>query len=230
MRKIEIKAQPRTITGKQVKSLRKAGFIPAVIYGNKFTALNIQIPIKEFSKVYSEAGESTLVYVNLDNESYPSIIHNVAVDPVSDLYIHADFYKVRLDEKIKAGITVELIGESPAVKSLGGILVKNINEIEVEGLPQNLPHAFEIDISKLEKFGDNIKIKDLKIESDIEVLANPEDIILLIQEPISEEKLKEQLETTSADTVDEVEVIKKEKKEEEPAEENTEPKTAPEKP
>lgn len=220
--KIEIQAKPRTIIGRQVKTLRKKGFVPAVIYGNNFEALNIQVFTKDFQKVYAEAGESTLVYVNLDKETYPTIIHDVATDSVSDDVLHVDFYKVRLDEKIKAKIPVVIIGESPAVKGLGGILVRNINEIEVEGFPQDLPHEFEVDISSLAQFRDHVQIKDLKVPKNVEIQAGADEIIALIQEPISEAKLKESLETGTA-SVDDIEVIKKEKAEAEPAEGETAP-------
>lgn len=219
MQKIEIQAQGRTITGRASKSLRAKGLVPAVIYGHNFAPINIQIPEKDFQKAYAKAGESTLVYLTLDADSYPAIIHQVARDPVSDRFIHADFQKVRLDEKIKAKIPVAIIGESPAVKGLGGILVKNINEIEVEGLPQNLPHQFDVDISGLAQFRDSFQIKQLAVPAGVEIKANMEDIIVLVQEPISEEKLKESLETAPATTVEDVEVIKKEKKEEEVGEE-----------
>lgn len=224
MSKVEIQAQPRSIVGRQVKTLRTSGFVPAVLYGHHFKALNIQIPTKTFEKCYAEAGESTLVYVKLDGKSHPTIIHDVARDPVSDRFLHADFYKVKLDKKIKAKIPLAIVGESPAVKGLGGILIKNINEIEVEGFPQDLPHQFDVDISMLAQFRDHVQIKDLKIPAHVEVKANPEDIIALIQEPISEAKLKESLETAPATGVENVEVIKKEPK---PGEEVAEGETAP---
>lgn len=218
MQKIELSAQPRTIIGRATKSLRTQDLVPGVIYGHNFASVNIQIPLKAFQKAYGLAGESTLLYVRLGDDSYPTIIHDVAIDPVSDKPIHADFYKVKLDEKIHAKIPLIIIGESPAVKGLGGILVKNINEIEVEGFPQDLPHQFDVDISKLEKFRDHVQIKDLVISDLLTITANSEEIIALIQEPISEEKLKESLETAPAAGVDDVEVIKKEKKEGEVAE------------
>ncbi len=216
MQKVELQAQPRVIVGRKSKTLKTKGLIPAVIYGHNFKALNIQVSIKEFQKVYAEAGESTLVYVKLENESYPAIINDVTVDPVDDHLVHADFYKVKLDEKIHAKIPVVVMGESAAVKD-GGILVKNINEIEVEGFPQDLPHEFTVDISALKKIRDHIQVKDLKVPANIEIKANPEEIIVLVQEPISEEKLKESLEA-AAPTTDDVEVIEKEKKEEDVAE------------
>ncbi len=222
MQRVEIYAQPRSIIGRASKTLRTKGVLPAVLYGNDFKSLNIQVSAKDFQKVYAEAGESTLVYVKLDKETYPTIIHDVATDAVSDALLHVDFYKVRLDEKIKAKIPVVIVGESPAVKGLGGILVRNINEIEVEGFPQDLPHQFEVDISSLAQFRDHVQIKDLKVPKNVEIQAGAEEIIALIQEPISEAKLKESLETASA-SVDDIEVIKKEKAEVEPAEGETAP-------
>ncbi len=218
MKKVELQAQPRTVVGRATKQLRKKGLIPAVLYGHNFASRNIEVAEKEFKKVYKEAGESTLVYVNIDKESFPAIINDVAVNAVSDAFEHADFYKVRLDEKIKARVPVVIMGEAPAVKAFQAIMVKNINEIEVEGLPQDLPHEFTIDAGVLMKIGDEIKVKDLKIPANIELKANPDEIVVLMQAPISEEQLKADLEVSAA-TVDDVEVIKKEEKEEVPADE-----------
>src|SRR3990167_3483509 len=160
--KIELKADKRTIMGKQVRSLRNSGFIPAVLYGKGQETLSLQVPIKEFHKVLKEAGESTLVYVHVGKDTYPTIIHDVAKDPVKDDIIHADFYKVSLTEKIKTKVPVVFVGESSAVKDLAGIFVRNINELEVEALPQNLPHEILINISVLKNFGDRITVSDLK--------------------------------------------------------------------
>ncbi len=214
-----MRAETRNITGRKVKSLRREGFVPAVIYGHGFESLPIQVPVKDFEKVYAEAGESSVVYLNLGENNYPTIIQDVARDPMSDKFLHADFYKVRLDEKIKAKIPLNFIGESLAVKEFGGILVKNISEIEVEGFPQDLPHQIDVDISSLKELKEHILVKDLSVSSKLKIEADPESIVALVQEPISEEELKAQLETPAA-TPEEVEVVKKEKAEEEaPAEE-----------
>ena len=131
------------------------------------------------------------------------MIKDVQRDPVTDQIIHADFYKVNLKEKIKAKVPVVFIGESEAVKG-GGILVKTVSELEVEALPQDLPHEISVDISVLNSFGDEIKIKDIKVLDDVKIEANPEDVVALVQEP-REEKAEE-----VAPSVEEVEVIKKE--------------------
>jgi len=215
MERMTIQAQPRHITGRKVKSLRRRGLVPAVIYGHGFNSLPIQVPLKEFERVYTEAGETTIVYLNIEGKEYPTIIQDVAKDPISDELLHADFYKVRLDEKIKARIPLNFVGESPAVKNLGGILVKNISEIEVEGFPQDLPHQIDVDISSLKELKSQILIKDLPVSKKLKVEADPAAIVVLVQEPISEEELKAQLETPTVPSAEEVEVIKKEKEKEE---------------
>lgn len=214
----------REIIGRKVKLLRREGFVPAVIYGHGFDSLPIQVSVKDFEKVYAEAGESSVIYLNLEEKSYPAIIQDVARDPVSDKFLHVDFYKVRLDEKIKAKIPLNFTGESPAVRDSGGILVKNISEIEVEGFPQNLPHQIDVDISGLTELKSHILVKDLPISNKLEVKAEPEAIVALVQEPISEEELKAQLEAPAAPAPEEIEMVKKEKVEEEvPAAEEVTP-------
>lgn len=217
MKQTTIQAQPRHIMGRKSKSLRREGFLPAVIYGHGFDSVSVQVSLKDFESIYAEAGESTIIYLNIDGQNYPVIIHDVARDPLNSRPIHADFYKVRLDEKIKAKIHLNFVGESPATKNLGAILVKNMSEIEVEGFPQDLPHQIDVDLSPLIKFGSEIRVKDLPIAANLEIKNDHDAIVVLVQEPISEEKLKAQLETQTA-TVEEVEVIKKEKPEAEAAE------------
>ncbi|HZZ99672.1 MAG TPA: 50S ribosomal protein L25 [Candidatus Paceibacterota bacterium] len=226
--KIELEAQPRTVIGSGLGALRRSGLIPAVLYGKDQEAISLQVPEKNFRKTLKEAGESTLVYVTVAGESYPTIIHDIARDPASDNIIHADFYKVNLKEKIKTEVPVVFTGESPAVTELGGIFIRNVNELEVEALPQNLPHELSIDISVLKQFGDKITIADLKRGlGDLAELTAEDDeaIIATVQEPISEEELQKSLEGETA-TVEDVEVVEKEKKEEEPAEDETPAPTA----
>lgn len=226
--KIELNAQIRTAIGKGLNALRKSGYIPAVLYGKNQEPISLQIVLEDFNKVFKAAGESTLVYVNVSDQIYPTIIHDVAKDSITDDILHADFYKVRLDEKITAHVPVVFIGEAPAVKDLGGIFVRNVNELEVEALPQNLPHELTIDLSVLKNFDDKITIKDLKKELDdlTELTTENDDaVIATVQEPMSEEELQASLEEPTAG-VEDVEVIEKEKKEgeettEETAEETT---------
>lgn len=210
--KIELEAQIRTILGSKVRGLRNSGYIPAVLYGKGQEALNLQVPVKDFNKVLKEAGESTLVYVHVGQDTYPTIIHDVSKDPVKDHIIHADFYKVSLTEKIKTKVPVVFVGDSPAVKDLAGIFVRNVNELEVEALPQNLPHEITVDISYLKNFGDQVLVKDLDLGPDVKIEAEADAILATVQEPKSQEELDAELAAPTAG-VEDVKVIEKEKKE-----------------
>jgi len=211
--KIELNAQKREVVGGGLNSLRKSGFIPAVLYGKNQESISLQVPVKDFKKAFDSAGESTLIFLNVDDQVYPTIINNIAKDAVSDNILHADFYKVRLDEKIKAKVEVVFSGEAPAVRDLGAIFVRNTNELEIEALPQDLPHEITVDISSLKNIGDQILVKDLKLDSKLKVVAEPEEIIATAQEPMSQEELEKALEAPTT-TIEDVEVIKKEKEEE----------------
>jgi len=221
--KIELQAQKRDITGRKVKQVRRAGFVPAVLYGKGQASIALQIPIKDFDKVLKLAGESTLVYLNVADlpgqaggQSYPTIIKDVARNPLKDNVIHADFYKVRLDEKIKTNVPVVFIGEAPAVKELNGIFVRNVNELEVEALPQDLPSEISIDISVLKVFGEQIHLKDINLGDKIKLMGEPDEIIATVQEPKSQEELEAELAepTTDVSAVEEIELEKKEGDEE----------------
>jgi len=215
--KIELNAQVRTAIGGRLDGLRRSGYVPAILYGKSQESIPLQVPVRDFIKVFESAGESTLVYINVDGQVYPVIINDVARDPVTDDVLHADFYKVRLDQKIKTKISVVFTGESPAVRDSGGIFVRNVNELEVEGLPQDLPHEITVDISSMTNIGDQILVKDIKLGSGLKIMADAEEIIATAQEPMSEEELQKALEEPTT-TVEEVEVIKKEKEEEVPVE------------
>lgn len=204
MERIELQAQKRESVGKTLSSLRKEGFLPSVVYGHNFEAVPIQIKYVDFEKAFKMAGESTLINLRIEDKEEPAVIKDIQKDPVSDKIIHADFYRVNLKEKIKAKVPLVIVGESEAVKN-GGILVKTVNELEVEALPQDLPHEFQIDISGLQNFGDHVQIKDILISDKVKVEANSEDIVALVQEPRKEEVVE-----VVPPSIEEVEVIKKE--------------------
>ncbi|MBP6886242.1 MAG: 50S ribosomal protein L25 [Candidatus Pacebacteria bacterium] len=207
--KLEISAEPREVVGRRVKHMRAEGILPAVLYGKGQEALNLQVPVRDFEKAFRQAGESTLIYLNVGKDSYPTIIKDVARNFLTGAILHADFYKVSLTEKIKAMVPVVFIGESLAVKDLKAIFVRIANELEVEALPQNLPHEITVDISSLKAFGDQITIADLAV-ADVTFTAETGDVVATVQEPKSEAELEAELAAPTTD-VTAVEEIKKEK-------------------
>ncbi len=211
---LELVAELRQITGRRNKELREKGFIPAVLYGQKIKNLNLEVKEYDFNNIYEEAGESTLIKLKIKDEKERSVlVQEVAKNPVSDKIIHIDFNEVRMDEKIIVEIPLVFIGESAAVETDAGVLVKNVQEIEVEALPSDLPHEIEVDISVLKTFDDVINIKDLKIPEKVEIKANLDDVVASVIPPRSEEEL-DALEETPSDGVEGIEVEEKGKKEE----------------
>jgi large subunit ribosomal protein L25 len=210
---ITLEAKKRTVTGKAVSQLREKGLLPAVMYGHKQDALNLEVNEQAFLKAFRVAGESTLIDLVIDGKPNKVLIQEVAHDPLSDKVIHADFHKVLLTEKMHTKIPFAFIGEAKAVKSLGAVLVKNVSELDVECLPTALVHEIPVDISKLENFGDIIHLKEIMIPPGITVLhLHGDDPVVSAAAPRSEEELKE-LEEKPVETVEGVEVIKKEKAE-----------------
>jgi len=214
----KLKATKREITGSGVEKLRKEGLVPAVIYGKGKENINLSINKIEFNKVFSKAGENSLIDLFIENDSRPHnvLAHDVQFHPVNDEPIHIDFYEVRMDEEVETEVPLVFINESPAVKDLEGTLITNKTEITVKCLPANIPHEISVDISKLITFEDTIKASDLNIPANVELLMEPEETIALVNPPRSEEELKE-LEAEVVENVEAVEATE-EKKEGEEAE------------
>ena len=209
---LNLLAQKREVVGTKVAELRNKGLLPAVLYGPKIKNQVLQVNEREFSKIYEEAGESSLVTLKLDAKNFQVLVRETQKDPFSGKFLHVDFYQPLLTEETEASIPLVFEGEAPAVKELGGTLVKNIHEVDVKALPQNLPHEIKVNIEKLKTFEDSILIKDLVVPKDVEILKDAEEIVALVT---PQEKVEEELERPIEEKVDEVEKVEKEKKEEE---------------
>ena len=187
---IILTAKKRNILGKPVGKLRNQNVLPGVVYGHDLASTPLEVNEKEFKQAFKQAGENTLVSLQIDGKTVPVIIHDVQMHYLKDYPIHVDFYAVNMNEKLKTHIPVRFTGESSAVKGLGGVLVKNLSEIEVECLPGDLPQYFEVDISSLNTFEDVIRVSSLKVSDKVKILASPEEMIANVAVPRSEEELK----------------------------------------
>jgi len=198
---------------KSPDSIRKKGGIPAVFYGRKETSTPITVPAADFKKVWKEAGESSIITLSLGEEEreLTALINDVALDPVRSTPIHADFYIIEADRPVEVSVPLEFIGESVAVKDLGGILVKVMHEIEVRGLPRDLPQHLTVPVSSLLTLESQILVKDISLPSGVTILSNPLDVVasITVFKEEEEEKLAEAFDATA------IEVEKKGKKEEE---------------
>ncbi len=207
-----IKTKKRDVLGKKVKTLRQKGFLPAVVYGGDNENIPLVLPLKDFENVLKKAGETTLVRLEIEGESRPRnvLIYDVVRDPMTSAAVHVDFYQVKMDEKIITKVPLAFVGDSAAVKDLGGVLVKAMQEIEIRALPADLPHEITVDISKIATFEDHVLVRDLKSPAGVEVLENPETPVASVIPPRSEEELAALTEEV-AEKVDEVKVEVEEK-------------------
>ena len=234
---LSLSAKIRKDLGKKVKALRKKGVIPAILYGpeihpvkssgagakqfNRVKNLPLEIDSKEFEKILKEAGESSLVKLQVKdedkkNKEFVVLIHEIENDPLTLKPIHIDFYQPRLKEEVEALVPLIFEGESKAVKELGGTLVKNISEVKVKALPLNLPKEIKVSIEKLKTFEDEIYISDLKLPEGVKILKGPNEIVAFAAPP---EKVEEELAKPVEEKVEEVEKVVEKKEEKEEAEE-----------
>lgn len=190
--------------------LRASGFMPAVVYGKKTPSTSIAVSQKEFIKVLKVAGESSVVTLKGEKASYDVLIHDVAYDAVSDMPIHVDFYVFEKGKKLEVEVPLEFVGVSPAIKDLGGSLVKTLHEIKISAEPQNMPHSISVDISSLVTFESQILASDIKLPAGVDLMEKPDEVVASVAEP----KPDEVEEVTAPVDLSAIEVEKKGKKEE----------------
>ena len=217
MEKINLKV---TLRGEEnLKQEREKGMIPAVLYGQKKENKSLWLEELAFGKVFEKAGENTVVVLDLEGGAKDNVlICDYQIDPLSGKFRHVDFLRIIMKEDVETNVPLVFVGEAPAVKEKGGILIKVLDEVEVKCLPGNIPQEFEVDLTKLVNFEDVIAISDLAIPEGVEILDDPETVIASVSEPRSEEELAELNEKVEEDVSKVSEV--KEKTEEESAPEN----------
>ncbi len=213
---ITLHAQKRSKTDK-LADLRKAGLVPAVVYGAGVENTPISVPAVDFKKVYKEAGETSAISLKVTDSSTQAvknmscIIHELQRDPVRGTAMHVDFLSVDMHKSINAHVPVEFVGASEAVKNGVGTLVKVMHEIEVSALPADMPHNIEIDVSALATLDDQILISDIKFPAGVVPVAQGDEVVVSVT-PVHEEVESAPLDLSA------IEVEKKGKKDEEPAE------------
>lgn len=199
MAEIVIKANRREIVGKKVQGLRREGMLPAVVYGRQIEPFPILMVYKETSKLLERTGSSALVVLEINGEKYFSIVRDRQRDPLTGRIQHVDFQAVSLTEKVRTEVRVHFIGESPAVENYLGILLPNLESLEIECLPGSLPDHIDVDLSALKEIGDSIVVRDLNLPAGVEVLTNLDDVVVVVAAPQAEEVVEEKVEAIEAE-------------------------------
>lgn len=208
---LELKAEKREIFGKKLKVARRAGRLPVVAYGPKEAPAAFFVDEKSFRQLLEKAGESSIISLETGKEHKEVLIHEVAYHPVTGIPVHADLYVVEKGKTLKLHIPLEFTGLAPAVKELGGTLVKVLHDVEIEALPKDLPQHLTVDTSSLVALDSQILVKDIKVPAGVKVLHRPEEVVALIG------TAKEEVEEAAPVDLAAIEVEKKGKKEEEGA-------------
>ena len=177
MEKVVINASKRDVIGKQVKALRREGKLPAVIYGRHTEPVNINLDAHSASLALGKLTSSSLVTINVDGKEYPALVREKQRDYIKNRLLHVDFLAVSLDEKIRTYVSVNFIGVSTAVKDFNAVLVKNLEQLEVECLPTDLPERIDVDITALTKPGEGIRVREVPISDKIRILNDPETMV-----------------------------------------------------
>lgn len=206
MEKVKLQVNKREATKKAVKKLRLQNLVPAVLYGRGKENLNLELSQHDFEKIIREHGTTSILLLEIEGDGQKNVlIQELEHHPVTGVVTHIDFYEVSMTEKITTVVPLVFVGDSVAVIELGGSLITNKDEVEIECLPSNLPHNIEIDISVLADFDSAIHIKDIKVPEGVEIKDDPEEMVAAVEAPRSEEEMAELEEPVEAPEMPEAE-------------------------
>ena len=212
---VELTAEKRTVTGKHVRQLRRDGWVPGVMYGHGFEPVPLQFEERSLAHILSKVGGSQLVGINVKGDKQPemALVRDVQRDPIRGNFLHVDFYRVRMTERLTAEVPLVVVGESAVIEAGEGILLQGISAIEVECLPGDLVDAIEVDLSDLVEIDQGIYVRDLAVPAGIDVLTDIDEMIVRIV-PLEAEEIEEEEEEELMPGAEEVEVITEAKEEE----------------
>jgi len=211
-KEVIIKAEKRSVKGKQVGALRRQGLLPGVIYGRHLDAFPIQMDQHDASSKLGQLTSSSLVIIDVDGKKHTAIVRDRQKDVIYGNLLHVDFLAVSLTDKLRTSVGIELVGEAPVTESYDVVIMQNLDKLEIECLPGDLPERIEIDLSVLRTPDDFIAVNAVKLGDKVEILTNLEDVIVSVTYVAQEAE-------EVAEGEEEPEILEKGKKEDEEEEE-----------
>jgi large subunit ribosomal protein L25 len=179
MDRVILQATKRTVTGKQVKQLRRQGQLPGVVYGYKVESTPISLDAHDAGLIIPRLTSSSIVTIELDGKHIPALVREKQKNYIKNILTHVDFQAVSLTEKIRTAVSLQFYGIAPAIKEFQAAIVTNMAEIEVEALPTDLPERIEVDLSGLANLGDSVHVRDLVLPATVTVLSDPDDVVVV---------------------------------------------------
>lgn len=207
---ISLNAKHRAERGKNAsRRMRAADLVPVTVYGGGQDVTSATVAKREFASLIRHHGRNVIFTLDVEGAAAPVKIADVQIDPIKGFLVHADLMRISLTEKAKFDVPVKIVGEADGVKNFGGILDVPTHSLEIRCLPTDIPQVIEVDVTSL-GLGDHLSVKDLKLGDKIELLEDPETVLVTVVAPRAEEPAD-----AAAETAAEPEVIKKGKGEEE---------------
>ena len=210
MEKVALKATKREALGKKVGALRRAGKLPAVLYGHGIETTPVMLDYREATLRLSHLTSSSLVMIDLDGKEYPALVREKQRDYLKNLLLHVDFQVISMTEKVTTKVGIELTGTAPAVKEFSAVIVTVLSELEIECMPQDLPARVVVDISGLAEVGAAIHVRDVVISDKVKILDDPDETIV-VASATREEKAAEEAPAEEEAAAEESEPGKKDK-------------------
>jgi large subunit ribosomal protein L25 len=191
MEKVVLKAAKREVLGRKVGALRRAGKLPAVMYGHRIDSTPIMLDAHDAALTLSHLTSSSLVMIDLDGKEYPALVREKQKDYLKNRLLHLDFQVISMTEKVTTKVGIELTGTAPAVKEFSAVITHVLNELEIECMPQDLPARVVVDISELAEIGAAIYVRDVVIPGKVQILDDPGEMIV-VASATKEEKVVEE--------------------------------------
>jgi len=183
MEKYVLEAKKREVIGKQVKALRREGLLPAVIYGSDIEPMPLTLNTNEVRQILGVIGANTLITIKIGKKEHLALVRDLQREVIKRNLLHIDFQAVSMEETISTTLPVVVVGEAPAVKELNALLVTSLEFLQIEAKAKDLPDTIQVDISELVEIGDNIRVKDLVISGDVNVLDDQELTVIVVAAP-----------------------------------------------
>jgi len=183
MEKYVLEAKKREVIGKQVKALRREGFLPAVIYGTDIEPMPLTLNTREVRQTLDRIGANTLITLKIGKKEHLALVRDMQREVINRDLLHIDFQAVSLEETITTTVPVMVVGEAPAVKEMNALLVTGLDFLQIEAKAKDLPDTIRVDVSELVEIGDNIQVKDIIISGDVSILDDPEETVIVVAAP-----------------------------------------------
>lgn len=206
----KLQASPREVTGKKVRFLRRDGIIPANLFGKKEPSVAVQVDNHELEHLLATHQRSQVLSVVLEGREESALISHVQRHPTRRSLLHVDFHRIALDVVLQVPVRLEFIGEAPAVRMYEGMLLNNLSEVVVEGLPTAIPETIQVDVSALADLESAIYVRELQAPSGITIVSDPDELITKVMPPTVEAVRAEE----AVEELGEVPPTSEEKKEE----------------